>query len=512
MTKKTQIPSAKAPPTRQSEPSYAEAIRESKTREAAQKPYRKQFVKCGTLDKLAALLAKNKSTFDSVPWLSWICEGPGEDKKWATTRGKPDAKKQKALVKIIGDLIKGGAELALVDEEGRLEPHALARLLQLDELTAAQRVTLLELAIEHGADPADRLAYPLWASENGPFSGYEVTKSALDVALADDEHPQFLAAIVPHASRGVLEDARLRHVIDNLRNRPEHWLDRFTSLVDSAGKLDRIVTKLDSTSSAALVHFLCEAEVRVEYLDRVIDRVDLDLPLPAPLTTLVSIAWGITPSMKVPAGSTPLDMVDAILGFVKRAEAANAKKPDKSFRADNAATIRQLAEQKRERLVARGAKKGDAAAIELPPVLAETAKQLLRLAKLLGVDDAPIRDAIAGVDTDGMGPWGFLRAIVPAFESELVSPKLDAPPLVQLLTAFTTERWSNELRKSRLPAARRASAELAIEFHTDDDASLLAVKAGGTTQIWRLASDEVTVVAPSVPAYLEREIDRWQDA
>ncbi len=503
--------SAKPP----SEPSYAEALRDSQARGAAQKPFRKLFGKCKSLDQLAALLAKHRDSHDSIPWLSWICDGPGEGRTWTHVRDKPDAKRQARLVRILEELIEHGAELALVDEEAHRGPHALARLVQLDELTAPQRVALLELAIEHGADPGERIVYPLWGSESGPFLGYQPTRSALDVALDDDEHPELLAAILRHVSAGVLEDAYLRHAIAGLTR----WIpanggvERFAAAVDRAGgRLDRFVTRLDSCQTGALVHFLCGAEVRIEYFDRVIDRLDASLALPGALTIHVAIEWGLTPTLRVPEGATPLDLVDAILGFVTRAEAANARKPSEQFRADTAATIRELARHKRDRLLARGAEKSARPErLDLPPVLAETGEQLLRLAKLLGTDEASLREAMSAIDTGGMGPWGFLRALVPRFEAELVSPELPSP-LAHLLTAFTTDRWSTQLRRSELPAAERAAVELAVVFHRDDDASMLAVKTATGTQIWRLAGDAVTVVAPSVPAYLQAELDRWRPA
>ena len=490
------------------EPSYDEAVRDQHERASAQKPFRKQFEKCKTLDQLAVTIEKARKSFDSVPWLSWICDGPGNDTKW-TGANKPVAAKQKKLAAIIEDLIANGAELALVDEQGHRSAHALNKLLQLDELTVKQRVALLELAIEHGADPAERIAYPTWASETGPFLGYEPTMSALDIALHDDEHPELLAAIVPHVAKGVLEDAYLRFAIDKLSSYRD--VTRIVPLVDRAGQLDRIVTKFRSTSSAALVHFLCEAEVSPACLELLIDRVDVNLAVPGPVSFLVSYRSGVTPSIRVPAGATPLDIVDSILGCVTRAEAVNARRPDKAFYSDGAKRIREAAEAKRALLVARAAKQGTRTDhLDLPPALAGTAEQILRLAKLLGADPAPIRHAMAAVDTDGIGPWSFLRAVVPPFEPELLSPRLDAAPLVELLSAFTSDRWSTQLRKSELPADRRAAAELAVVFHETDGARLLAVKSGGDTQIWKLASDEVTVLAPSISEYLAREIDRWQ--
>ncbi|MCX5745480.1 MAG: hypothetical protein NT062_23635 [Proteobacteria bacterium] len=308
---------------------------------------------------------------------------------------------------------------------------------------------------------------------------------------------------------GVLEDAYLRHAIGTLRSDRE--LDRFGAIVDQAGALDRVVTKLGDTASGALVHFVCEPEVRVAYLEHVIARVDVNQPLPQALVVLVPIRWGVTPSVRLRAGSTPLDLVETILAFVTTAEASHASKPNDQHRADTAAMIRTLAEAKRELLLARGAMRGAATdVLDLPPILAETATQLLRLATLIGADAAAIRAAVGTLDAGGMGPWGFLHEVVSRFEQELVSPALTSPALARLLAAFTTDAWSNQLDRSDLPAARRASASLAIEFATDDDARMLAVKTDRGTEIWQLAGDTVTVVAPSVPAYLEAEIDRWQ--
>jgi hypothetical protein len=497
-------------------PTFAEATRESNARDAAQKPFIKQYEAVKTLDQLASLLKKNASTYDFVPWLSWICAGAGkygDSEKWTEKRDKTDPKKQKQLVSIIEALIEGGAELALPDERGRNEEDSLAKLVRFDELTVEQRVKLVGLAIANGADPSERLVYPLFAAEDGPCIGLYTTKSALDTAIASEENREaFLKVMADAAGKAAVEDSFLRVAIDDLRSasrKPEYLDDWMNQLVDRAGaNLNRVVTKLDSTDRAALVHFLCGADANAAALERLIDRVDVDLPLPDAMTTGVSIRWGVVPTVRIPTGGTPLDIVDAILGFVTRGEAANEKKPDDQFRPAEAKTYREEAEKKRALLAGKGARHGETK-VELPPVLAQTGEQILRLAKLLGSDEQPIRAAMAAIDTDGMGPWGFLRALVPPFESELVSEKLNEP-LAQLLSAFTCDRWSNEFRKSGLPASRRASAELAIEFHSDDDARLLAVKADGGTQIWKLVDDEVTVVAPSVPEYLKAEIDRWQ--
>ena len=489
-------------------PTYDEAVRDQEQRDSAQKPFRTQFESCKTLDQLAAAIKKSKKSFDVAPWLSWICDGPGDDKKWTGAK-KPDATKQNKLVAIIKELIKGGAELALVDENGRMAPHALATLLGFEELAIKQRIELALLAIAHGANPAERIAYPMWGSETGPCLGYRPTSSALDVALDEAELPGVLAALAPHVKPGALADAYLRHAIAKLRYRPE--LPEIDAWLAKAGMLDRVVTKLDETTSAALVHFLCEAEVAPAYLERMIERLDVNTALPAAATFMVSIRWGVTPSIRVPAGASALDLVDAILGFVTRSEAAHARKPDEQFRATDAVKIREHATIKRALLLARGANKtAPADQLDLPPALAKTGEQILRLAKLLGAETSPIREAMASVDIAGIGPWSFLRAVVPPFEAELLPEKLDAAPLVQLLSAFTSDRWSTQLRKSELPAERRASAEVAVVFHEADDARMLAVKSGGDTQIWKLERDEVTVLAPSVSDYLSAEIDRWQ--
>jgi hypothetical protein len=455
------------------------------------------FDKAKTLGKLKELVEKRDDTYATVPWIAWICAGPGNDKKW----GKP-----KDLAALMAKLIAGGAQLALIDEEDRHSRHALAQILRFDELTIDQRIALVEQAIECGANPAARIVYPTFAVEDGPCIGYHVTSSALDIAVEEvDDNPQILDMIEPHVERGTLEDAFLRQAIDLVhRNRK---VEEVAKLLERAGDdLDRVVTRLDSTDRGALVHFLCGSEVSFELFASVIDKVDVDLPLPAPLTVQVSVSWGIVPSIKAPAGATPLDIVEMVHGFVARAEATNAKKPDSSFRADNATKMKAIAEQKTAKLVELGAKHGEKSdALDLPPILAETAAQVLRLAKLVGADDAPIRETIASMNLDGTGPWGFLHELVPTFESELVTEQV-AGPLRTLLAAFTSDRWSNQAKKTRIPSSRRSAVELAIEF--DDD--LFAVKTDGGTQIWRVEDDEVTVLGESVPAYLARVIDAWQ--
>jgi hypothetical protein len=124
----------------------------------------------------------------------------------------------------------------------------------------------------------------VWASETGPFLGYTPKASALDVAIADDEHPELLAAIQPHVSAGALADAYLRSAIETIGSwsTDEEQVDRFAAKLDRAGALDRAVTKLGSCDTGALIHFLCDAEARTEYFARAIDRLDVNLALPGP--------------------------------------------------------------------------------------------------------------------------------------------------------------------------------------------------------------------------------------
>lgn len=477
------------------QPNYDEATRVQAEREAAQQPFRAQFVTCKTLDALAATIKKAKR-FHTAPWVSWICNA---EKKWCGAK-KPDATKQKKLAAILKDLIVKGAELALVDENERRSRHALASVLACEELTIKQRVQLLELAIAHGANPAARVVYPQWASETGPFAGYYVTPSALDVALAE---PAFLDAIRPHVSAEALADAELRRAVAQLSSRDD---EAFAI----AGNLDRLVTKLDDTQTAALVHFACGAEVAPSYLERIVDQVDVDFALAAPQTFQVPVYWGVVPTVRVPAGGAALDVIDAILGFATRARTSQATTPLQNFRAEDTDAIIERATAKRATLVARGAhKRVPVEFLDLPANLGKTAEQLLRLAKLRGIDTGPLHAAMASVDTGGMGPWGFLRAVVPPFEAALIGA-LDAPPLVALLSTFSTDRYSNQLTRSALPDEQRAGVDIAIAYHEADGAQMLAVKTARGTEIWRLENDEVTVLAPTVGDYLAAEIDRWQ--
>src|SRR5690242_9785681 len=119
------------------QPSIDQAVRDQKQREAAQQSFRRQFQRCKTLEQLAAAIAKARKSYDIAPWLAWICRRSGDGRKW-TGATKPVAARQRQLVAIIAGLIEGGAELAMVDESERESPHALALLLELDELTPAQ--------------------------------------------------------------------------------------------------------------------------------------------------------------------------------------------------------------------------------------------------------------------------------------------------------------------------------------------------------------------------------------
>ncbi|HEY0255448.1 MAG TPA: hypothetical protein VGC41_28155 [Kofleriaceae bacterium] len=499
--KKTVIEPVQKPSAAQT---FAEAERASAARKKAQQPMRKQFEKVRDLGALAKLIAANHDTFATLPWLQWIMDGvpsSGDNGNGSWTNEEPAERKR--LVKIIEELLDNGHDLSVVNSFGACDDHPLAQLFSTSELGDAQRIALVKRALARGDDPTARVAYPQSKLESGSGILYYCSRSALDVAIDNTDKAQ-LAAIEKRVSADAWTDAYYYEAIDQLSSYADPArLAAWKAILDRAGDLDLVVTKLSDTDTAALIHFACAADVAPEYLEELIGRVEIGTPL----TTSMTFSAGET-RIKLNKGSTARDIVEAILTQLARVEAAQKKKQDKHYDADEMAKLRATTERKLALLGS--ASRGKVAATVLPPAIAATAKQVLRLAKLLGNDTAPIQAAMDVANTDFHGPWGFLHEMVSQFPDQLVPPKEDAPELWDLIDVHTSKSWMKFGKLDVVPAAKRGTVEAAIKFGANLYAIKLADEKG--TQIWRIANNKATVVAPSVGEYLAGAIDRWQAA